>query len=290
MEVLTRVLSAAVAIPLAVVLIFWNPPLPHCPHGIPFAVAVGLVAIAGTHEYYNGVRKLKARPVEVLGLLAVALFVVSALGYGRSQIGAIFPAVLTLLLIASFCVELLRENRAPLVNVGATVFGAIYVGWLIMHLVVLRELPGKVTVGPYVRDAGAWLVMMAFICTWVSDTGAFFVGKFFGKKKLAPKLSPNKTVEGSIGGFVGAMASAIIVGTIIAIPWYHSLVLGAIMGVLCQLGDLSESAIKREMGLKDFGHVLPGHGGVLDRMDSMLFTGPAMYYYVVLFLVNWPKH
>ena len=241
------------------------------------------------HEYYIGVRKLNARPVEVLGLLAVALFVVSALGYGRSQIGAIFPAVLTLLLIASFCVELVRENRAPLVNVGATLFGAIYVGWLLMHLVVLRELPGKVAVGPYVRDAGAWLVMMAFICTWVSDTGAFFVGKFLGKTKLAPKLSPNKTVEGSIGGLVGALVSAMIVGTIIALPWYHSLALGLIMGVLCQLGDLSESAIKREVGLKDFGHVLPGHGGVLDRMDSMLFTGPAMYYYVVLFLANWPK-
>jgi len=282
MEVLTRILSAAVAIPLAVILIFY-------PGGIPFAVAVGLVAIAGTHEYYNGVRKLNARPVEILGLLAVALFVVSALRYERSQIGAIFPAVLTLLLIASFCVELVRENRAPLVNVGATVFGAIYVGWLIMHLVVLREIPGNVTVGPYIREAGAWLVMMAFICTWVSDTAAFFVGKFFGKKKLAPKLSPNKTVEGSIGGLVGALASVMIVGTIIALPWYHSLILGMVMGVLCQLGDLSESAIKREVGLKDFGHVLPGHGGVLDRMDSMLFTGPVMYYYVVLFLANWPK-
>lgn len=294
MEVLTRVLSAVVAIPLAVILIFY-------PGGIPFAVAIGLIAIAGTHEYYNGVRKLNARPVEILGLLAVALFVVSALRYERSQIGAIFPAVLTLLLIASFCVELVRKDRAPLVNVGATLFGAIYVGWLIMHLVVLREIPGNVTVGPYtlffgkvalgqyIREAGAWLVMMAFICTWVSDTGAFFVGKFLGKRKLAPKLSPNKTVEGSIGGLVGALASVMIVGTIIALPWYHSLALGAIMGVLCQLGDLSESAIKREVGLKDFGHVLPGHGGVLDRMDSMLFTGPAMYYYVVLFLANWPK-
>lgn len=280
MEVLTRVMSALVAIPIAVFLIFF-------PGGLPFAIAIGIIAIWGAHEYYVGVRRLGARPVEVLGLLAVALFVVSALKYEPQQISSIFPAVLTLLFIISFCVELARPKRAPLVNVGATIFGAIYVGWLIMHLVVLRGTKGDIVVAGYSSDAGAWLVMMAFICTWASDTGAYFVGKFFGKRKIAPNLSPNKTLEGCIGGFAGALASALIVGWVIHLPWYHALALGSLMGVLCQLGDLSESAIKREVGLKDFGHVLPGHGGVLDRMDSMLFTGPAMYYYVVLFLGAW---
>jgi phosphatidate cytidylyltransferase len=279
-DVLTRVLSATVVIPLAVLLIFY-------PGGFPFAVAIGIIALLGAHEFYSGVRSMGARPVEGLGLLAVALFVVSARTYERSQIGAIFPAVLTLLLVVSFCVELLRRKRAPLVNVGATVFGAIYVGWLIMHLVVLRGTQGTITVGGYARDTGAWLVMFAFICTWASDTGAYFVGKFLGKTKIAPTLSPNKTLEGVAGGFTGALISALIIGTIIHLAWYHAVALGVIMGVLCLLGDLSESAIKREVGIKDFGKVLPGHGGVLDRMDSMLFTGPAMYYYVVLFLGNW---
>lgn len=284
MDVLVRILSAAVMIPLSVVLIFW-------PGGMPFAVAIGIISIWGTHEYYKGVRMLGARPVELIGLLAVAMFVVSALNYKPSNIGAVFPAVLTLLLIVSFCVELARKDRAPLVNVGATIFGAIYVGWLIMHLVVLRGTSGTITVSNYQRDAGAWLVMMAFICTWACDTGAYFIGKFFGKTKIAPNLSPNKTLEGSLGGLGGALISSMIVGTVIHLPWYHSLALGVLMGVLSQLGDLSESAIKREVGVKDFGHVMPGHGGVLDRMDSMLFTGPAMYYYVVLFLSSyWKPH
>ncbi|MCX6344223.1 MAG: phosphatidate cytidylyltransferase [Armatimonadetes bacterium] len=286
MEVLKRVLSAVVMIPISVLLIFW-------PGGLPFAIAIGIIAIWCAHEFYTGVRKLGANPVELLGLLAVAMFVVSARNYEIKTISAIFPAVLTLLFIISFCVELVRKNRAPLVNVGATVFGSIYVGWLIMHLVVLRsthglgDVHGKIIVGGYSNDATAWLVMMAFICTWASDTGAFFIGKFFGKKKIAPNLSPNKTLEGCIGGFAGAIISALIVGYIIRLPLHHALALGVLMGVLCQLGDLSESAIKREIGIKDFGKALPGHGGVLDRMDSMLFTGPAMYYYVALFLMNW---
>lgn len=282
MEVLARVGSAVIMIPISVFLIFY-------PGGLPFAIAIGIVAIWGAHEYYKGVRGLGARPVELVGQLGVALFVVSARTYERSQIGSIFPAVLTLLFIISFCVELVRAKRSPLLNVGSTIFGALYVGWLIMHLVVLRGIPGIITVGGYKHDAGAWLVMMAFLCTWACDTGAFFVGKYLGKRKIAPNLSPNKTFEGCLGGFAGAIILALIVGFVIHLPWYHALALGALMGILCQLGDLSESAIKREVGLKDFGHVLPGHGGVLDRMDSMLFAGPAMYYYVVLFLGSYWK-
>lgn len=278
--VLKRILTALVCIPLAVVLIFY-------PKGLPFAIAIGLVSILGAHEFYSGVRKLGAQPVEFAGLAAVALFVVSARTYGPSTIGAIFPAVLTLLLILSFCVEIIRHKHAPLVNVGATIFGSIYVGWLIMHLVVLRGIDGTITVGPYTKEAGAWLVMFTFLATWASDTGAYFVGRFLGKKKIAPTLSPNKTVEGSVGGFAGAVILSVIVGMVLHLPWYHGLALGVIFGVLSQLGDLSESAIKREIGIKDFGNVMPGHGGILDRFDSMLFAGPAMYYYVVLFLRHW---
>ncbi|MCE5321718.1 phosphatidate cytidylyltransferase [bacterium] len=277
---LKRIITALIGIPLAVILIFY-------PNGLPFAVAIGLVSILGAHEFYSGVRKLGSQPVEWAGLAAVALFVVSARTYGPKTIGAIFPAVLTLLLILSFCVEIIRRKRAPLINVGATVFGAIYVGWLIMHLVVLRGIDGTITVGAYTKEAGAWLVMFTFLATWASDTGAYFVGRFLGKTKIAPTLSPNKTVEGSIGGFVGALILSMVAGMIIHLPWYHGLALGVIFGVLSQLGDLSESAIKREIGIKDFGNVMPGHGGILDRFDSMLFAGPAMYYYVVLFLRQW---
>ncbi len=187
-------------------------------------------------------------------------------------------------MILSFCIEMARRERAPLVNVGATLFGAIYVGWLISHLVVLRQIPGNIILGSHKMEVGAVLVMFTFVGTWACDTGAYFVGRFYGKTKLAPKLSPNKTVEGSVGGLLGSLVVSPICGYAIGLPLRHSLALGLIFGVLCQLGDFSESSLKREFGIKDFGSIVPGHGGVLDRFDSLLFTGPAAYYYTILFL------
>ena len=142
---LARLITGLVGIPLAVFLVFY-------PGGWPFAVAIGIVSILGALEFYGGVRKIGVRPVEWAGLLAVALFIVSARTYQASTIGAMFPAVLTLLLILSFCAEMVRKVRAPIVNVGATVLGAIYVGWLISHLVVLR---GVVARGVDEGDHGA---------------------------------------------------------------------------------------------------------------------------------------
>ena len=279
---LTRVLTALVGIPLAVVLIFRDDPMP-------FAVAIGLVSALGALEFYGNVRKAGVRPVEWAGVAAVVLLAVSARSYDRSSIGSLFPAVLTLLLILSFFVELIRKERAPIVNIGATIFGAIYVGWLISHIVALRQISRPIQIGSYETQVGAVMVMLTFLCTWASDTGAYFIGRTYGKKKLTPKLSPNKTIEGSVAGFVCSILIAVIAGTIIKLPPQHSLALGAIFGLLTQLGDLSESAIKRELGIKDFGTIVPGHGGILDRFDSLLFTGPAAFYYAVLFLSNWPK-
>ncbi len=278
---LARVLTGVVGLPLAIFLIFY-------PGGLPFAVAIGIVSILGALEFYGGVRKNGARPVEWAGLIAVALFVVAARTYERSTIGAIFPAVLTLLLILSFCHELLRKNRAPLINVGTTVFGAIYVGWMISQLVALRGIEGRdISVLSFSASAGAWLVMLTFFGTWACDTGAYFIGRAYGRTKLAPKLSPNKTIEGSIGGLACSIILTVVIGTIINLPPQHSLALGALFGILTQLGDLSESAIKRELGIKDFGAIVPGHGGILDRFDSILFTGPVAYYYALLFLGGW---
>lgn len=279
---LTRILTALVGIPLAVILIF-------IPNGVPFAVAMGLISALGALEFYGNVRKAGVRPVEWAGLASVVLLVVSARSYAPSTIGSLFPAVLTLLLILSFCVELIRKERAPIINVGATIFGAIYVGWLISHLVALRQISGQVQIMSYSIEAGAVLVMFTFLCTWACDTGAYFIGRAYGRSKMAPKLSPNKTIEGSIAGLVSSILVAVIAGTIIKLPPHHSLAFGAIFGVLTQLGDLSESAIKRELGIKDFGTIVPGHGGILDRFDSLLFTGPAAFYYAVLFLSNWPN-
>jgi len=278
---LVRVLTAVVGLPLVIFLILY-------PGGLPFAVAIGIVSVVGALEFYGGVRRNGVRPVEWAGLLAVALFVVAARTYQRSTIGSIFPAVLTLLLVLSFVVELIRKDRSPLANVGATVFGAVYVGWLMSHLVTLRGIEGQsITVWSHSEAPGAWLVMLTFFGTWACDTGAYFIGRAYGRTKLAPRLSPNKTIEGAVGGLVCSVLLTVIVGTVVKLPPQHSLALGAMFGVLTQLGDLSESAIKRDVGIKDFGAIVPGHGGILDRFDSILFTGPMAYYYAVLFLRSW---
>lgn len=282
---LARILTTLIGIPLAVFLILY-------PGGLPFACAIGAVAFLGALEFYGHVRKMGARPVEWAGLLAAVLFVVSARTYHGSEIGAIFPAVLTFLLILSFCVELGRKNRSPIENVGVTLFGAIYVGWLISHLVVLRGITGRnLTILSWTKEPGAWLVMFTFLCAWACDISAYLIGRKYGTKKIAATLSPNKTVEGSVAGLIGSVLVAMIAGIfVIKMPPQHAFALGVMFGVLCQLGDLSESAIKRQLSIKDFGTVVPGHGGVLDRFDGLLFAAPAAYYYTVLFLGHWLRH
>ncbi len=282
---LIRVLSSLVLVPAAVVLIFF-------PGGMPFAIAVGAFSVAGAMEFYGGARRTGARPVEWAGLAAVALFVVSARTLERETITSIFPAVLTLLLILSFCVEFLRKKRSPLENVGATVFGAIYVGWMTSHLVVLRNVSGPteenmMTVFGLTYETGAWLVMYTFLCIWICDSSAYFIGKFHGKIKIAPNLSPNKTLEGTVGALICTIIASMIIGHFLGIPMVHTISLGVLFGILCQLGDLSESAIKRELAIKDFGSLIPGHGGVMDRIDSMIFASPAAYYYFAIFLKDW---
>lgn len=279
---LARVLTAVVGIPAAVVLIFY-------PGGLPFAMAVGVVAVFGSMEFYSGVRRSGARPIAWAGLLGSIGFVAAARISGHPGAGLVLSGVLALLLAVCFLTDMVRRGRSPVVNVGATALGAVYVGWLLSHLVGLRAFPGEYAVGSVSADAGAWLVMLAFACTWACDTCAFFIGRSYGKTKLAPSLSPNKTIEGSAAGFVGSMLMAMVFGAaVLDIPAGHALALGAVFGVLCQFGDLAESAIKREMGVKDLGAIVPGHGGVLDRFDSILFAGPAAYYYAVFLLRAWP--
>jgi phosphatidate cytidylyltransferase len=164
--------------------------------------------------------------------------------------------------------------------------GVVYVGWLFSYLIFLRSLPGDIRVplfGYHLPQTawGAWAVLYIIAVTWSTDSGAYFAGLRWGKKKLAPRLSPGKTVEGAVGGMFTAGLMSLAWGTWIGLAWYHCILLGVTLGVLAQVGDLCESAIKRDLGIKDFGSLLPGHGGILDRFDSLLFTAPVAYYYFV---------
>ena len=134
-------------------------------------------------------------------------------------------------------------------------------------------------------SAGAVYLWIAFLGTWASDTFAYLVGSKIGRTKLAPLISPGKTREGAVGGLIGTIVTVAVFGSLFQLPLHHLLALGLLVGIVAPLGDLVQSVIKRYVGVKDSGNFFPGHGGVLDRFDSILFAVPAVYYYIQIFLL-----
>ena len=165
-----------------------------------------------------------------------------------------------------------------------TIAGILYVGWLLSHLVALRGLDDVRTV----LDEGQNWVFFALFTTFASDTTAFFAGIALGKHHLASSISPSKTWEGVIAGVFGAIIVSLLftLRTPLQAPfdyWWQAIILGLLVSVFGQLGDLVESLLKRNMGVKESGRLIPGHGGILDRMDSVIFAGIVVYYYAIVF-------
>ena len=306
-----RVISGIILLLLAIFVIF-------LPNTIPLTCLVGLLAVWGLSELYKNVSLMGCKPIWWLGIATTIVFLVGSVFshtydlimpeltekiipeinntfsfYGFSyaipnenemDVISLIPAIITLLIFIGFLVEFFRGERHPVKNIGATLFGTIYIGWLLSHIASLRIIDGTTTFFGHEIALGSALVMLMVVCTCATDTFAFFVGKRFGKHKISPKSSPNKTWEGSIGGWCACVVFGCLWGYAASLPMIHVIVISVICGVLSQLGDLTESSIKREIGIKDFSNVIPGHGGVLDRIDSMLFTAPFIYYYVITFM------
>jgi phosphatidate cytidylyltransferase len=170
---------------------------------------------------------------------------------------------------------------------GTTVLGAIYVGWLISFYMRLRIMDHHtVIMNPRIPDdhVGSWLVILVCIVTWMGDIGGMVIGNFLGSKKLAPTISPSKTWEGAIGGVLCGTTSGTFLGLYLGFDLTASITISLLMSVFGLVGDLCESALKRNLGLKDFGGAFASHGGVLDRIDSLLFTAPVAYYFILVFL------
>ncbi len=185
-----------------------------------------------------------------------------------------------LLLASFFLVMLVNIGRGPreyFTRVALINFGLLYIPFSMTHLLLLR---GGVNFSGYDPFILVWLPLLV---TWVTDIGAFFVGTKLGKKKLAPSISPKKSVEGALGGGVLGLLVALGLGWVFSWPFVPVLVLGLLLTVVGQAGDLAESCLKRNAGIKDSGNSLPGHGGFMDRMDSLIFTIPVAYYFVVYF-------
>lgn len=181
----------------------------------------------------------------------------------------------TLILLGMFLIQLFRqETQFTIHGICTTMCSIVYVVWLfsyIMRIIYLQEIDGR------------WAILALLVITKAGDIFAYFVGSNFGKHKLIPKISPNKTIEGSIGGIVGSIILSIIVVKIIPLAGFSTLdalILGVALGAFGQLGDLAESMLKRNGKVKNSGEYIPGMGGVLDLLDSILFSAPVMYYYI----------
>jgi phosphatidate cytidylyltransferase len=257
-----RILVGLIALP-AVLLPIWY-------GGIWFALFMLLVGVGGGLEFYRLMQIGGYQPSRVLGLVWLALLILS-----HWQ-----PQLLPYLLIVSAgmiitLIDAMHQKQAPMHTWMATSMGALYLGTMLGQGVSLRQLPD-----------GLWWALLALFLTWTNDTAAYFAGVTIGRHKLWPRLSPKKTWEGTIGGWV---AAAVVGALWIAItPLYasYSPILGAIIGLLAGIlalfGDLSISTLKRQVGVKDTGHLFPGHGGVLDRLDSLLFVVPFVYQVLLL--------
>jgi phosphatidate cytidylyltransferase len=252
-----------------------------------FAAYLAIIGAWATHEFYRAVRRQNAEPSAFLGILACILFQASPFTAKFVLLHEFLPVLLASLMIATLLMELAKPSAHPIPNAGTTVFGAMYVGWLLSFFARLRLLDHhQVQMSPGITDyhVGAWLVIFVCAVTWMSDTMGLFVGYRFGKNKLAPTISPSKTWEGAIGGVFFATVFGTCFGHWLQFDALASVVLSFLIAVLGLLGDLCESALKRDLGLKDFGTIFANHGGALDRIDSLLFTAPFSYYFMLLFM------
>jgi phosphatidate cytidylyltransferase len=236
-----------------------------------FFLLVSGIVVLGLREYY-----------QLVGLGGEGRVVWAGVGFGWVLCLAFFlagtalAALVVVLMLLVFVVEGLVSGRAheEAVRVlAAGVLGVFYVGWLLSYLVWIRALPN-----------GERYIIILMLAIWCGDTAAYYWGSAFGKRKLAPRISPGKTVEGAGACVVGALAGALLARWwfLPHLPLGQACAVGLLTGVIGQVGDASESVLKRRAGVKDSGALIPGHGGVLDRVDSILFAAPAVYYLLTL--------
>lgn len=190
----------------------------------------------------------------------------------------------TISAIMAFMWVLFRGRQPYIANVATTLLGFLYCGWFPLHFLFLRNFGEESFMNIIPNAQGAGYCLLILFAVLVTDTFCYIVGCRWGKNKLSPVISPNKTIEGALGGTIMCMVFSLGIGLAIGLPWYHATALGLLIAIFAQVGDLCESMIKRDAGVKDSSNVLPGHGGFLDRTDSYIMTIPVVYYYLQYFV------
>jgi len=289
-----RVLSGAVLLALVLAAIWLRGPL--------LLALVAVAAVLAAHEFYSIVRRAGYQPWYPAGLALALLFALrsyiagdlfAGVAYSGPGVAAEVMAV-TLVLVLAFVrmgaawaspgdlpvkdgAEL--TGRSPYLawaDLGLTLAGAFYTGGLLGYAPVLASMTETSTQG----DGVAWMLAV-LLCTAACDTGAYFVGSLLGRHKMIPHISPGKTWEGLGGAVLGAVAAAVTLSGILKIQWWEAIILGLLVCAAAVSGDLCESLLKRAAGVKDSGTIIPGHGGVLDRVDSILFVLLAVYWFTI---------
>lgn len=265
-----RVLTAAVVIPILLYTVWSSSPYF-------FVILATLAVLTGLSEFYRMALLNGHRVYAVIGY-AGAITVTACFAFGRP---AWIAAIAALMVILTLAQSLLRpeELKTAAASASVTVFGVLYIAVLVGFLVGVRTAEFD-----RIDSLPAKLLTLFFALVMMTDTGAYYVGRAIGKRKLAPAISPGKTVEGAIGGFITAAATGPACKYIFfpEIPLGDAIVLGVIIGIVGQIGDLAESLLKRGSGVKDSSNLFPGHGGMLDRLDSILFSAPVLYAYLNL--------
>jgi phosphatidate cytidylyltransferase len=269
-----RLLAAAVFLPCFFIIAHRG--------GIYYLILIDLIIILGLFEFYRMMEAKGLRPYKWIGVLSGGALP----WYLFFRQGIYANILLTITFIAVMIAELIRKDKGHAVyHISVTIFGVLYVSWLGSHLMLLRELP---ILAGLKYSVGFTFVIIVFTLTWCYDTGAYAFGRLFGRRKLFPSISPGKTVEGAIGGIFLSIAGILIARILLdtQLSALEAVLLAILASVIGQTGDLVESMLKRDAKIKDSSTTIPGHGGVLDRFDSLLFTAPLIYYALRYFILK----
>lgn len=259
-----RVLTAIIGLPLLIAIIWFGEPW--------FTLLIAAMAMLGSLEFYRMASHSKIQPITYFGVAWVLLLVLSP----HCPYTTTTPLLITSAIVIPLIWLLFRSPREQAFNNWAwTIAGILYIGWMLSYWIDLRSL-----------EAGKEWVFWAMFTTFASDTCAFFSGRAWGKHSLASAISPGKTWEGAIGGLLAGITASLILSASFSLPlsYWQMALLGGVISIFAQLGDLVESLLKRNTGTKDSGKLVPGHGGILDRTDSLIFTGVVVYYCLVLII------
>lgn len=271
----TRIITGVIGIAITTGIIQIGGPL--------FMIMALLLGLLTWNEFVNAFAHRDTKLPRLMGFISISLIILSA-NFTVFPLLPFFVATMLILFTMIF-----QNRQYTIAQTGIALAGIIYIGLPFYHLVALRMLsdPFYILFNSILGQftLGTSLVWLMFIGTWASDSFAYFVGCSLGKHRLCPDISPKKSIEGFIGGIIGAIILCNIVGYYFAFSYLFCTVAGALIAIIGTLGDLVESSIKRYAGIKDSGTLIPGHGGVWDRFDSLLFTAPLVYYLALVFLM-----